>query len=104
MSECLYGCSDPTRCNNRHAGCAHCRAAREAVGQPAEGPSQAPERDVATELDELRATFQLRWDADMRAIKRWQAAHPGNELVWPDHADLVVWLMDQLLAAGGLHG
>ena len=32
----------------------------------------------------------------MRAIKRWQAAHPGNDLRWPDHADLVVWLMEQL--------
>jgi hypothetical protein len=47
---------------------------------------------------EYRATFDLRWKADMRAIKRWQAAHPGNELVWPDHADLVVWLMGQLKA------
>lgn len=47
------------------------------------------ERDLA----EMRATFDLRWKADMRAIKRWQDAHPGKELVWPDHADLVVWLL-----------
>lgn len=45
---------------------------------------------------DLQATFDLRWKADMRAIKMWQAAHPGNELVWPDHADLVVWLLEQL--------
>ena len=31
----------------------------------------------------------------MRAIKRWQTAHPGHELTWPDHADLVVWLSGQ---------
>lgn len=51
------------------------------------------------EVDELRATFDLRWKADQRAIKRWQKAHPGNDLVWPDHADLVVWLMEQLQEA-----
>ena len=45
---------------------------------------------------ELQAGFDLRWAADMRAIKRWQAAHPGKDLVWPDHADLVVWLLEQL--------
>lgn len=39
--------------------------------------------------------FDVRWDADMRAIKRWQAAHPGKELTWPDHADLVVWLLEE---------
>ena len=41
-------------------------------------------------------SFDLRWKADMRAIKRWQEAHPGNDLVWPDHADLCVWLMEQV--------
>ncbi len=45
---------------------------------------------------ELQATFDLRWKADMRAIKAWQAAHPGKELVWPDHADLVVWLLGEV--------
>ena len=50
-------------------------------------------RKIEREVDE---TFDLRWDADMRAIKRWQDAHPGNDLVWPDHADMVVWLLEQL--------
>lgn len=49
-------------------------------------------------LNEMQASFDLRWEADMRAIRRWQAAHPGRDLVWPDHADLVVWLMEQLEA------
>ena len=44
---------------------------------------------------ELEAGFDLRWNADMRAIKRWQAA-TGRILVWPDHADLCVWLLEQL--------
>lgn len=52
--------------------------------------------ELTEERDDLQATFDLRWKADMRAIKRWQAAHPGNDLTWPDHADLVVWLMEEL--------
>jgi hypothetical protein len=45
---------------------------------------------------EQLVSFQVRWEADMRAIQRWRAAHPdkANDLVWPDHADLTVWLMD----------
>ena len=39
--------------------------------------------------------FILRHDADVRAIKRWRKAHPGNELVLPDQAELCVWLLDQ---------
>lgn len=50
-------------------------------------------------LTEHEQSFELRWQADMRAIKRWQAAHPGKDLTWPDHADLVVWLLEQLDAA-----
>jgi hypothetical protein len=33
----------------------------------------------------------------MRAIKRWQAATGRKlKLTWPDHVDLVVWLVEQL--------
>jgi len=56
------------------------------------------EKIVESERD-LRASFDLRWKADMRAIKRWQAAHPERpnvELTWPDHADLVVWLLGEV--------
>jgi hypothetical protein len=58
--------------------------------------------ELTAEIVDLRASFDLRWKADMRAIKRWQAVHPGKELVWPDHADMVVWLLgevDRLRAA-----
>ena len=51
---------------------------------------------IVEALNHDNAQFNLRWNADMRAIKHWQAAHPGNDLVWPDHADLVVWLLEQL--------
>lgn len=47
------------------------------------------------ELIDLRALFDLRWKADQRAVKRWKAAHPERQLVWPDHADMVVWLIEQ---------
>jgi hypothetical protein len=50
---------------------------------------------LKAENDELQTSFDLRWKADMRAIKKWQEK-TGRELVWPDHADLCVWLMDEL--------
>ena len=41
--------------------------------------------------------FDLRWEADMRAIKRWQSVDPEKrKLTWPDHTDLCVWLLDQI--------
>lgn len=54
--------------------------------------------DPAERLRDLEDLFDLRWKADMRAIRRWRKANPGNERVLPDHADLVVWLLDQLKA------
>jgi hypothetical protein len=60
-------------------------------------PDTAPMLEWAIErIEELEATFDLRWKADMRAIKRWQEAHPGNDLTWPDHADMVVWMLEQI--------
>ncbi len=54
------------------------------------------EQDQAEELDTLQTLFAMRWNADMRAIKMWQAAGPGRDLTWPDHADLLVWLLGEL--------
>lgn len=53
---------------------------------------------LKTDNKELQATFDLVHAANTRAIERWQAA-TGKELVWPDTADLCVWLMEQLEAA-----
>lgn len=59
---------------------------------------------AAAALDDIKdqdRSFDLRWNADQRAIKRWQAAAPAGEdrsLTWPDHADLVVWLLEQRAA------
>lgn len=58
-------------------------------------PSSCP-GDVGTvSAAELQETFDMRWNADMRAVAMWRAENPGNDLVLPDHADLVVWLLDQ---------
>jgi hypothetical protein len=81
-----------------------CRRYRQQIaderGEFAEGKTIAQlEEDLATakqDLIEFQQSFDLRWNADMRAIKRWQAAHPGKELIWPDHTDLCVWLLAQI--------
>lgn len=53
-------------------------------------------RRIKQERNELQATLDLIHDSDMRAIKAWQAAHPGKELVWPDRKEMIVWLLEQL--------
>ena len=60
-------------------------------------PEEA-EPTAEDQLADMQAIFDLRWDADMRAIRRWQAA-TGRDFTWPDHADLVVWLLEQLTKA-----
>lgn len=67
-------------------------------GHPGYGLTKTEAKEILESIDDNERLFDLRWKADMRAIKRWQAAHPGNDLVWPDHADLCVWLMEQLEA------
>lgn len=55
-------------------------------------------RRAEARAGDLTASFELRHRADMRAIARWQAA-TGRDMEWPDHADLVVWLLERLEAA-----
>lgn len=123
----------------------------------AEATIEAMRRGEAIEAEGIRAlvaaaelgiesvrSFEIRWEADMRAIERWRSSAPSaaltellaalepyageimrkadlgplderekrlvralgqlpageqgerRELIWPDHADLVVWLMQQL--------
>lgn len=52
------------------------------------------------ELVDFDCSFELRWAADMRAIRRWIEEKPGERAMrWPDHADLCVWLLERLEAA-----
>lgn len=59
---------------------------------------------VQEDHDDLDRSFMVRWEADMRAIERWQDAGPGRALTWPDHADMVVWLLEQLAALSTAQG
>lgn len=55
--------------------------------------------EAEREITEQERSFKLRWSADQRAIKRWRAAHPEKANVWPDHADLCLWMMHRLALA-----
>lgn len=76
------------------------RSLPESLRRIAKEQQYAERRDIiehaADELEHSFVSFDIRWNADMRAIKRWQDAHPGKDNVWPDHADLCVWLLGQL--------
>jgi len=59
----------------------------------------AAKDEIATlkeQVKELEVTLDLIHDADMRAIKMWQEAHPDKENMWPDQAMMVCWLMEEL--------
>jgi len=55
----------------------------------------APAGQYAEQIAAMERTFDLRWKADQRAIKRWQSEGPNRDLTWPDDADMVVWLLDK---------
>ncbi len=55
-------------------------------------------RELERENADLRDTLDAVIAADERAVELWRAAHPGNELVIPDRAKLVGWLLEQLAA------
>lgn len=63
-----------------------------------------PEQDnLIPEIDRLRQeiaewehSFDMYWKANMRGVKAWQAANPGNDLVLPDTSKLVEWLIGEL--------
>lgn len=44
---------------------------------------------------DLRNTLDAVIWADERGVELWRAAHPGKELVIPDRAKLVEWLLEQ---------
>lgn len=52
-------------------------------------------RRLQDQVTEYEASFALRWQSDMRAIKRWQSA-TGRTTTWPDHTDLSCWLLERL--------
>jgi hypothetical protein len=56
------------------------------------------EKAEAERLEQLDR-FDRRYKNDVQVVSRWQAAHPGNDLVWPDRTDLTEWLLDRLTEA-----
>lgn len=87
------------RCASFERSCAHEAGActhEEAAAMLRRLHARAVEAEA--EAKELQRTFDLRWKADMRGIKRWQEA-TGRTLTWPDHADAVVFLLEKLDAA-----
>ena len=55
-------------------------------------------RELERENADMRDTLDAVIAADERAVELWRAAHPGNDLVIPDRAKLVGWLLEQLAA------
>lgn len=53
---------------------------------------------LEAELAEHVHLFDMRWKAGQRAIKRWQET-TGRGNTWPNHTDLLVYLMEKLEAA-----
>ncbi len=56
--------------------------------------------ELRAERDEIQGVFDRHYEIEMTAIKRWQKAHPGNDLVWPDKTEMVQWMMDQIDRVG----
>ena len=54
--------------------------------------------ELERENADLHDTLDVVIAADERAVNLWRAAHPGNELVVPDRAKLVGWLLEQNVA------
>lgn len=52
--------------------------------------------EARKDLSDLQSTFDLQWAAAQRAIREWQAEHPGAENTWPDHKNLLLWLMRKI--------
>jgi hypothetical protein len=58
-------------------------------------PKKAPAATDTSEA-ELQFWFDMHRASDQMALAQWRAAHPDSELMIPEHADLVIWLLDQL--------
>lgn len=59
--------------------------------------SLVAERDaLRQERDGANALVERMHEQDVRAIKAWQAAHPGSELTWPSSVRLSAWCMGEV--------
>jgi hypothetical protein len=59
--------------------------------------AEIKQRRRSTTEAELQLWFDTRTAADQMALAKWCAAHPvTNSMLIPEHADIVIWLLDQL--------
>ena len=49
-------------------------------------------RDVIEDAVDTEKTFDMMWDADMRAIAAWQK-ETGVEMIWPDREKHTAWML-----------
>jgi hypothetical protein len=47
-------------------------------------------------VDETEKFFRVHEKASLRAVAKWRADHPGQEMATPDYGDLLVYLMNRL--------
>lgn len=93
--------TEPTQAGVRSLECAlHKAKAAQAQGEIAHlsGEEGLAIYKAAERAAELQRTFDVQWAADMRAVERWRAANPGNDLVLPDRSKLVEWLLNAALS------
>lgn len=73
--------------------------AQDAANQKALAELQARVTAAEADRDDVQGVFDRTHAAHMRGIKAWQEANPGNDLVWPDTAKMVEWLLTRAAAA-----
>jgi hypothetical protein len=52
---------------------------------------------LTAEVAEYEATFDAAWEADMRGVRMWREAHPGNDMVLPDRASFTAWILAEIM-------
>lgn len=58
--------------------------------------AKAAHEETRRALAEAEASLALQSAASKRARERWQKDHPNLRLTWPDQADLIVYLLNDL--------
>ena len=73
-------------------------AARQTLSSERDANSMLTEENdkLRERVRKLQVSLDLQWNSALRAIKQWQAAHPDKANIWPDHKELLLWLMEEV--------
>ena len=68
---------------------------------PYQGETMAHEaadriKALTAEVAELQQVFDLHWRAQQRGVDNWRKETPGNDLVLPDSAELIFWMLERI--------